>query len=119
MACLYADDYGPPEPGFDALAQSGRLIQGFEAHAAVLSRATNLGQLEAMERALQRSDDVRWCDQSYSWADGAAVHVLFAAILALVILPYAARRLGARWRIVPAALAGARSPFRLSPPFRK
>jgi hypothetical protein len=89
MSCLYASDYGPPEPGFDPLADGGRLIKGFEAHAVELGRATNLGQLEAMQRVLRRNEDIAWCDQGYGWVEGGAVHVLFVAIFAFVILPYA------------------------------
>ena len=96
MPCLYASDYGPPEPGFDPLADGGRLITGFEAHAAELGRATNLGQLEAMQRVLRRNDDITWCDQGYGWVEGGGVHALFAAILACVILPYAVWTLRAR-----------------------
>jgi hypothetical protein len=119
VSCLYASDYGPPEPGFDALAAGGRLIKGFEAHAAELARATNLGQLEAMERVLQRGEHVSWCDQGYGWVEGTAVHALFAAILVFVILPYAAWRLVVRLRLVSADLAGVRTLFRLRPPLRK
>jgi hypothetical protein len=111
VSCLIAADYGPPEPGFDALADGGRLIKGFEANAALLARATNLGQLEAMERALQRGDEVTWCDQGYGWVDGGPVHALFAAILAFVILPYAAWKLWLRVRA--AGLAGFHVPLRL------
>jgi hypothetical protein len=111
MSCLYASDYGPPEPGFDPLADNGRLIKGFEDHAAVLARAANLGQLEAMQRVLHRNESITWCDQGYGWAEGGAVHALFAAILALVVLPYAVLTLRARRRMQRAV-----SPVRLLPP---
>jgi hypothetical protein len=111
VSCLYAADYGPPEPGFDALADGGRLIKGLEAHASQLARATNLGQLEAMQRTLQRGEDFRWCDQGYGWVDGSPVHALFAAILAFVILPYAAWRLRMRSRVRSVGLAGFRAPL--------
>ncbi len=96
MACLYASDYGPPEPGFDPLDDGGRLIAGFEAHAAALARAANPGQLAAMERALRRNEDITWCEQGYGWVESGAVHALFAAILAFVVLPYLVWRLRAR-----------------------
>jgi hypothetical protein len=115
MTCLFASDYGPPEPGFDPLADGGVRIKGFEAHAAELASATNLGQLEAMERALHRGDRVAWCDPGYAWVDGAAVHMLFAAILAFVILPYFAWRLRLRPLFGRVALAVPR----LSHPFRR
>jgi hypothetical protein len=111
MSCLYASDYGLPEPGFDPLADNGRLIKGFEDHAAVLARAANLGQLEAMQRVLHRNESITWCDQGYGWAEGGAVHALFAAILALVVLPYAVLTLRARRRMQRAV-----SPVRLLPP---
>jgi hypothetical protein len=88
MSCLYASDYGSPETGFDPLADSGRLIKGFEAHTVALARATNPGQLEAMQRALRR-EDMTWCDPGYGWVEGGAVHALFAAIFVGVIVPYA------------------------------
>jgi hypothetical protein len=98
MSCLYASDYGPPEPGFNPLADNGRLIKGFEDHAAVLARAANLGQLEAMQRVLRRNENITWCDQGYGWVEGGAVHALFAVILAFVVLPYAVWTLRARRR---------------------
>jgi hypothetical protein len=119
VSCLYASDYGPPEPGFDPLTDSGRLIKGFEAHSAQLARATNLGQLQAMERVLQRGGDISWCDQGYGWVDDTPVHALFAAIVAFVILPYAAWKLAARFRVRLADLAAIRGPLRLQHPFRK
>jgi hypothetical protein len=93
MACLYASDYGPAEPGFAPLAGGGRLIKGFEAHSAQLARAANPGQLAAMQRVLRRGDEIVWCDQGYGWAESGAVHALFAAIAMFVILPYAVWRL--------------------------
>jgi hypothetical protein len=92
VTCLYASDYGPPEPGFDPLAGDGRLIKGFETHSAQLARAANPGQLAAMQRVLRRGDEIVWCDQGYGWADSGPVHALFAAIALFVILPWAAWR---------------------------
>jgi hypothetical protein len=96
VTCLYLSDYGPPELGFDPLANGGTRIKGFEAHAVELAGARNLAQLEAMERALQRGDETRWCEQGYGWAYGDAVHALFVGIFVAVILPYAAIRLRTR-----------------------
>lgn len=90
MSCLYASDYGPPDPGFDAFADGGRLVQGFETHVTQLSHARNLGQLYAIERKLVRGEDIVWCDQGYGWAYGPPFEHLFAAIIIAVILPYAA-----------------------------
>ena len=99
MSCLYASDYGPVDPGFDPLADGGRLVRGFEAHAAVLARAQNLGQLQAMERQLQRGEPMAWCDQGYAWAEGSAMHAFLAAFMAFVVLPHAVKRLTPRvWR---------------------
>ncbi|HLJ22123.1 MAG TPA: hypothetical protein VKU84_18090, partial [Stellaceae bacterium] len=81
MTCLYASDYGPADPAFDPLAGGGRLIAGFESHAAELARAQNLGQLQAMERQLQRGGDIAWCDQGYAWAEGPAVHAFLAGFM--------------------------------------
>lgn len=67
MSCLFASDYGPPQPGFDPPAQDGALIRGFEAHRAALKTAQNLGQLQAMERKLAHGDSVTWCDNGYGW----------------------------------------------------
>ena len=93
MTCLYASDYGPADPGFDALADGGRLLRGFEAHASELARAQNLGQLEAMERQLQRGQSIVWCEQGYGWVQGPAVEGFLAGFTILVVLPYAVKRL--------------------------
>jgi hypothetical protein len=93
MNCLYASDYGPPDPGFDPLADGGRLLRGFEAHTPLLGRAQNLGQLEAMQRQLQRGQDIVWCDQGYGWVESPAVEGFLAGFTVLVVLPYAIKRL--------------------------
>jgi hypothetical protein len=95
MTCLYASDYGPAEPGFNALRDGGTLIKGFEASAPLLAEARNLGQLQAMERVLMRGDTVRWCDQGYGWSEGMQFHALFAAVL-IGAMPYVAWRLRSR-----------------------
>jgi hypothetical protein len=96
MYCLYSSDYGPANPAFDPLADGGRLMQGFEAHLSELAKAQNLGQLEAMERQLQRGQDIVWCEQGYSWVQGWAVDGFLACFFVLVVLPYAAKRLTPR-----------------------
>lgn len=93
MLCLYASDYGPPNPAFDPLVDGGRLLQGFEAHVSELAKAQNLGQLEAMERQVQRGQDILWCEQGYTWVYGRDVDYFFAAFAVLVILPYVVLRL--------------------------
>jgi hypothetical protein len=99
MACLYASDYGPADPAFDPLAGGGRLLWGFESHRSELARAQNLGQLQAMERQLQRGESIAWCDQGYAWAEGPAVDGFLVGFSMLVVLPYAVKRLAPRlWR---------------------
>jgi hypothetical protein len=92
MSCLYTTDYGAPDPGFDALADHGRLIKGFESHRAALTRAQNLGQLQAMERKFAKGDSVAWCDNGYGWVYDAKVGDFFGAIVAFVILPWLVMR---------------------------
>jgi hypothetical protein len=93
MNCLYASDYGPADPAFDPLADGGRLLRGFEAHASALARAQNLGQVEAMERQLQRGQEILWCEQGYSWVYDRNVDYFLATLAILVILPYFVFRL--------------------------
>ncbi len=105
MSCLFASDYGPPQPGFDPLAQDGALIRGFEAHRAALKTAQNLGQLQAMERKLAHGDSVTWCDNGYGWVYDQKVGDFFGATIAFVILPWLVLRvapaLAKRWRLKP------------------
>ena len=96
MTCLYASDYGPADPAFDPLAGGGRLLRGFEPQRSELARAQNLGQLQAMERQLQRGESVAWCDQGYAWAEGPAVEGFLVGFSLLVVLPYAVKRLAPR-----------------------
>jgi hypothetical protein len=99
MTCLYAGDYGPADPGFDPLAGGGRLLRGFDSQRSELARAQNLGQLQAMERQLQRGESIAWCDQGYAWAQGPAVEGFLIGFSMLVVLPYAVKRLAPRlWR---------------------
>jgi hypothetical protein len=101
MNCLYASDYGPADPGFDALADGGRLLRGYEAHASELARAQNLGQLQAMERQLARGQGIAWCDQGYSWVESPAVEGFLAGVTVLVVLPYAVKRLRPKvWQLI-------------------
>jgi hypothetical protein len=88
MQCLYKSDYGPADPSFDPLAGHGVLLKGFEGHAAALARAQNLGQLEAMKRALLRRETIQWCDQGYGWTETPAVTGFFFVILFALILPW-------------------------------
>lgn len=88
MSCLYASDYGPADPHFDPFAGNAHLMAGFESHGAELGRAQNLGQLQAMERALAKGETITWCDNGYGWAYDRKVDDFFVAIVALVILPW-------------------------------
>jgi len=92
MSCLFASDYGPPQPGFDPLAQDGALIKGFEGHRVALAAAQNLGQLQAMERKFVKGETVAWCDNGYGWVYDQKVGDFFGAIIAFVILPWLAMR---------------------------
>lgn len=92
MSCLYASDYGAPQPGCDSLAGEGRFIKGFESHRAELARAQNLGQLQAMERKFAKGEGVTWCDNGYGWVYDAKVGDFFGAIFAFVILPWLVMR---------------------------
>ncbi len=88
MQCLYKSDYGPIDPGFDPFAGHGRLLSGYEAHVRALSQAQNLGQLEAMERKLQKGEPILWCDQGYGWVYQPEVAGFFEFVLPLLILPW-------------------------------
>jgi hypothetical protein len=105
MSCLFASDYGPPQPGFDPLSGHGDLIRGFEAHRAQLASAQNLGQLQAMERKITKGETVTWCDNGYGWTYDWKVGDFFGAILAFVILPWLVMRvaptLAERMRLTP------------------
>jgi hypothetical protein len=92
MSCLFASDYGPPQLGFNPLAQDGALIAGFEAHRPELSAAQNLGQLQAMERKFAKGETVAWCDNGYGWVYDHKVGDFFGAIIAFVILPWLVMR---------------------------
>ena len=105
MSCLYASDYGAPDPGFDPLAQGGALLRGFEAHASELAQARNLGQLEAMKRQIRRGEHVLWCDQGYGWVYDRPLDYLFEIMVIAVIIPYFAMRLLQRFRPRPARAA--------------
>jgi len=70
-----------------------------------LVRAQNLGQLEAMERQLQRGQSIVWCDQGYGWAQSAAAEGFLAGFTVLVVLPYAVKRLTpGLWRAIGALM---------------
>lgn len=88
MSCLFAGDYGAPTPGFDPLADHGRLIEGFETHRAQLMQAQNLEQLQAMERKFAKGETVTWCENGYAWVYDQKVGDFFGAIIAFVILPW-------------------------------
>lgn len=96
MSCLFASDYGPPQPGFDPLAQDGALIKGFAAHRAELAAARNPGQLQAMERKFAKGETVTWCDNGYGWVYDQKVGDFFGAIIAFVILPWLVIRVAPR-----------------------
>jgi hypothetical protein len=92
MSCLFASDYGPPQPGFDPLAGNGRLISGYPAHQAQLATAQNFGQLRAMERKFTKGETVTWCDGGYGWVYDQKVGDFFGVVIAFVILPWLVMR---------------------------
>ncbi len=92
MQCLYKSDYGPIDPGFDPFAGKGALMHGYEAHVYALSQAQNRGQLEAMERQLDRGEPIRWCDQGYGWTYSPAANAFVLVIVFVLILPWLALR---------------------------
>jgi hypothetical protein len=98
MSCLYASDYGPPDPSFDPFAGNGAMLQGFEGHAKQLATAQNRGQLEAMKRKLAHGEAVAWCDQGYGWVYGRAPAELFDVLVAVVIVPWIIFRILPRLR---------------------
>jgi len=103
MHCLYRSDYGPPDPAFRPDANGSALLHGFESDRADLTRAQNLGQLNAMKRQLARGEHIQWCDQGYGWAYQPSVEALFDGILILVVAPWLV------WRVVRPALWWART----------
>lgn len=106
MHCLFKSDYGPIDPSFDAFAGGGRLLKGFEAHVHALSQARNVGQLEAMERKIERGEPILWCDQGYGWTSAPPITGFFYVSLFVLILPWLALRVLPRlWRQVPARRA--------------
>jgi hypothetical protein len=96
MSCLFASDYGPPQPGFDPLAGGFVPIAGFEAHRNALAAAQNPGQLQAMERKFAKGESVVWCDNGYGWVYDQKVGDLFGAIVAFVIIPWLVMRIAPR-----------------------
>ena len=53
-----------------------------------LKDARNLGEAEAIQRHLLRSEPISWCDPSYTWVDQDAVIWSYFAAFLFVILPY-------------------------------
>jgi hypothetical protein len=93
MYCLYASDYGPADPAFDPFVGNGHLLQGFGSHVSELATARNFAQLQAMERQLQRGQEIAWCDQGYGWAYRQPVNDFFIVAMIAVVLPYVVLRL--------------------------
>ena len=93
MKCLYNSDYGPADPSFHSVLSNGELLGGFEAQGALLSQAQNRGQLEAMERRLQKGEAILWCDQGYGWVEQPAVRGFFEVVVPPLILLWIALRL--------------------------
>jgi hypothetical protein len=88
MFCLYASDYGPPDPSFDPFAGNGQSLKGFEGHVYQLATAQNRGQLEAMKRKLTQGEEIAWCDQGYGWTYAPYPAQFFELVVAGLILPW-------------------------------
>lgn len=88
MSCLFASDYGPPDPAFRPEDGQGALLRGFEAHTSELRKATNIGQLEAMERKLAKGESIVWCDQGYGWVYQDSVQAVVFILTFAVLVPY-------------------------------
>jgi hypothetical protein len=99
MLCLYAADYGPPDPSFDPFAVAGPLSALQQAHRAEIAAARNLGQLEAIKRKIAKGEQVVWCEQGYGWTHDAPIEGFFSVVTVLV-LPYALFRLLRRFGFV-------------------
>ena len=86
--CLYADDYGPPTPGFTVGVLGGELA----AHRAELERARNQGQLEAMKRQILRGEPIQWCAPGYGWVESPLTFDTVITLAAAVMAAYLSRR---------------------------
>lgn len=105
MRCLYATDYGAPDPGFAPLPPPGARSAWQQAHAHELATAQNPAQLAAITRQLDRGEAVVWCRQGYGWTESVGVEVFIALAMAVALPALAVRlarrvapRLGARAR---------------------
>jgi hypothetical protein len=96
MRCLYRDDYGPADPGFNAQAQAQLLAKDFPAYTNVLATADNPRQMAALLRRLQHGDSVAWCEAGYGWVQRPAVTDGFTLAATFILLPVACWRF-ARW----------------------
>jgi len=94
MSCLYASDYGPPDPAFDPIAYSMERGGGVRNHATEFASARNIGQFEAIERKMARGEAVVWCDQGYGWTRSTPIEVFFVLVLILAVPWLVLRRFG-------------------------
>lgn len=94
LRCLYASDYGPPDPGFDPLlaSRSSFGAEFAQAHRTELATAHNADALQAVRRKIDRGESFVWCDQGYGWTHDPPVEAFFVIVTA-VVLPYALIRL--------------------------
>jgi hypothetical protein len=88
MVCLFHGDYGPADPAFDLGSGSSSGTRGWVVDASLLREARNIGEAEAIQRHLLRSEHVSWCDQGYAWVEQDAVGWFYIAAFLLVVLPY-------------------------------
>ena len=94
MRCLYRDDYGPADPGFNAQAQAQSLAKNFPAYTNVLATAENPRQMDALLRRLEHGDSIAWCEAGYGWVQHPAVADGFTLAATFILLPVACWRFG-------------------------
>ena len=87
MVCLFHGDYGPPDPAFTVSGASAA-VHGWAVDASLLKEARNIGEVEAIQRHVLRSEAVSWCHQGYSWVDQDAIGWFYIAAFVFVVLPY-------------------------------
>jgi hypothetical protein len=104
MVCLFHGDYGPADPTFDLGSGPPFGARGWVVDLSVLREARNIGEAEAIQRHLLRSEPISWCHQGYAWVEQDAVGWFYIAAFLLVVLPYVIMRFrawkGASWLAV-------------------
>lgn len=110
MVCLFHGDYGPADPAFKPDLGSSFGARGWSVDAHLLRDARNIGEAEAIERHLIRSESVSWCVPGYAWVEQDAIGWFYIAALLFVVLPYLVLRIKAGEGRVTSAAAHDRQP---------